>query len=126
MRTYGRIFALNPDGSRQVPQPPGYPYWEVVTTDAAGFDTPVYLTTLCQNFLLNLNESPFFANYGLPAQQSVLQQVQPDYYVAQIQRQFAQYFASLIISKVPNVPNPTYNVAVVTPQGSKIVVQVAT
>jgi hypothetical protein len=115
MRTYGRI--TNPDGSKS---------WIVVTTDANGFDTPCWLTTLCQNFLLNLNESPFFANYGLPAQQSVLQQVQPDYYVAQIQRQFAQYFASLIVAKVPDVTTPTYNVAVVTPQGSKIVVQVPT
>jgi hypothetical protein len=115
MRTFGRV--VNPDGSKS---------WVEVTTDANGFDDAVWITTLCQNFLLNLNESPFDANWGLPAQQSVLQQVQPDYYVAQIQRQFAQYFASLIISKVPDVTTPTYNVAVTTNQGSKIIVQVPT
>lgn len=115
MRTYGRI--TNPDGSKT---------WQVVTTDANGFDDAVWLTTLCQNFLLNLNESPFFANYGLPAVQSVLQQVQPDYYVAQIQKQFAQYFASLIVTKVPAAAEPTYDVAVTTNQGSKIIVRVPT
>lgn len=97
-----------------------------VTTDANGFDDAVWITTLCQNFLLNLNESPFDANWGLPAQQSVLQQVQPDYYVAQIQRQFAQYFASLIVAKVPDATTPTYKVSVTTNQGSKIIVQVPT
>lgn len=126
MRTYGRIFALNPDGSRQVTQPAGFPYWEQVSTDANGFDTPVWITTLCQNFLLNLNESPFWADYGLPAVPSVLSQVQPDYDVAKIQRQFAQYFASLIIAKVPSAANPTYNVALVTQQGSKVILQVPT
>lgn len=126
MRTWGRIFALNMDGSRQDPQPPGFPYWQVVTTDANGFDDQVYLTTLCQTFLLNLNESPFYADRGLPAVQSVISQVQPDYYVSQIQRQFAQYFASLIVAKVPGAASPTYNVAVVTNQGSKIIVQVPT
>ena len=120
------MFSLNPDGSRAVPQPPGFPYWQEVVTDSAGFDSAVWLTTLCQVFLLNLNESPFWANWGLPAQQAVLQQVQPDYYVARIQQQFAQYFASLIVAKVPGATNPTYRVSVLTLQGSKVIVTVPT
>ena len=113
MRTYGRI--TNPDGSKT---------WQKVTTDANGFDDAVWLTTLCQVLLLNLNESPFFANYGIPAVQSVEQQTAPDFNVAQIQTQFAQYFSSLTIARVPNAAVPTYNVAVITRQGAKVIVQV--
>jgi hypothetical protein len=115
MRTYGRL--VNPDGTKR---------WVEVTTDAAGFDDGIWLTTLCQVILLNLNESPFFANFGIPAEQSVIQQVQPDFYIARIQQQFAQYFASLIIAKVPGAPNPTYRIAVTTNQGSKVIVDVPT
>ena len=111
MRTYGR------DANK---------VWQVVETDAAGYEDAVWLTTLCQVFLLNLNESPFFADWGIPAVQSVIQQVQPDYYVARIQQQFSQYFASLIIAKVPAATDPTYRVSVVTSQGSKIILDVPT
>lgn len=108
MRTWGR----SPTNSG--------PNWVEVTTDAAGFNDAVYLTTLCQVLLLNLGESPFYGNYGIPAQQSVLTQIYPDYYVAMTQRQFAQYFASLSISKGAIRPNSVeliYNVAVTTQQG---------
>jgi len=119
MRIFGRIYALNPDGTRQNPQPAGYPKWTVVQTDpVTGSNSWVYLTWLCQVFLLNLNESPFYSQYGLPAQQSVIQQVQPDFYVSRIQQQFAQYFASLIIAKVPGAAVPTYNVKVVMFDGT--------
>ena len=84
MRTWGRINGV----------------WTEVSTDANGNNDLVWLTTLIQVLKLNLNESPFFGNYGLPAHQSVVQQVAPDFYVAQTQQQFAQYFASLIIARV--------------------------
>jgi hypothetical protein len=119
MRTYGRIY--NDDGTYK---------WVVVETDANGFNDEVWLTTLCQTLKLNLNESPFWANYGIPAEPAVVQQVFPDFYVSRTQQQFSQYFASLIISKV-NVttaqgqPVPTYNIAVVTNYGAKKFAQVA-
>lgn len=109
MRTYGRI--TNPDGSRK---------WVVVSTDANGNNDMVWLTTLVQTLLLNLGESPFFAQYGIPAQQSVMQQVFPDYYVALTQQAFAPYFASLLISKVPGATVPSYQVNVTTHQGVKL------
>lgn len=93
--------------------------WEVVQTDSAGFDDYVYITALIQCLKLNLNESPFWANWGIPAKQSVTQQIFPDFYVALIQQRYSIYFASLIISKVQN-PTPTYNVNIVTNQGVKI------
>jgi hypothetical protein len=102
VRVYGRI--TNPDGSKT---------WEVVQTDpATGSNEWVYLTALCQALLLNLGESPFYADVGLPGQQSVIQQIQPDFYVTRIQQRYSQYFASLIVAKDPSQANPTYNVKV--------------
>ncbi len=125
MRTWGRIFFLNPDGTKAKPQPPGYPYWQEVSTDpVTGSNDLVWLVTLCQVLLLNLGESPFYAQYGLPAQQSVIQQVWPDYYVARTQQLFAQYFASLIVSRVPGAKAPTYKINVTTNTGTKINTQV--
>jgi hypothetical protein len=113
MRTYGRVY--NADGTYT---------WVVVTTDANGFNDWVWLTTLLQVLQLNLNESPFYANYGIPAHQAVVQQVFPDLYVAITQQQFSQYFASLVIAK-QNQPTPTYNVNVTTHQGAVVQATVA-
>jgi hypothetical protein len=90
-----------------------------VTTDSNGFNDEVYLVTLVQCLKLNLGESPFYAQYGIPAHPSVVQQVFPDYYIANTQKQFAQYFASLTISKQSS-PTPTYIVNVITNQGAKL------
>src|SRR5690242_18433303 len=100
MRIYGRI--TNPDGSKA---------WVKVSTDANGSSDMVYLTNLAQVLLLNLGESPFYANYGIPAHPSVVSQVFPDFYVAYTQQKFAQYFASLLVSKQP-LPDPTYTINV--------------
>lgn len=115
MRTYGRI--TNEDGSKT---------WVEVTTDASGYNDAVYITTLAQCLQLSVNESPFYANYGISAQQSVLSQIFPDFDVAKTQQQFSQYFASLVISKDPNNPTPTYNVNLVTQQGSRVTFPVPT
>lgn len=96
-----------------------YGPWTEVTTDQNGQDDLVWFTTLCQVLLLNLNESPFFANYGIPAHPSVITQVYPDYYVAFTQQQFSGYFASLIVAK-QNTLTPTYNVNVTTHAGVKL------
>jgi hypothetical protein len=90
-----------------------------VTTDPNGFNDAVWLTTICQVLKLSLNESPFYANYGIPAKTAVMQQIFPDYYVFATQKQFSQYFSSLIISKEQS-PTPTYQVNVTTNQGAKV------
>ena len=108
MRTYGRI--TNEDGSMT---------WVEVATASNGDNSYVYLTTLIQVLKLILQESPFYANYGIPAIQSVLQQILPDFYVVQTQNQFAPYFASLIVSRISADP-PTYQMNVVTKQGARI------
>lgn len=115
MRTYGRIYDNSTD-------PPTY-RWVEVTTDANGYDDAVWLTTLAQALKLNLAESPFFANYGLPAKASVLQQISPDFNIVLTQQQFAPFFASLTIAKTRGNP-PTYRINAVTQQGSIISTEV--
>lgn len=109
MRTWGRVFPEIGD-----------PYWVEVTTDPAGNNDAVFLTTLAQNLLLGLGESPFFGDHGIPAQQSVVTNVFPDFYVTLTQQRFSQYFASLIVTRRPvgfDSPDPIYDINVVTNQG---------
>lgn len=94
------------------------PYtWVAVTPDANGSQSYLNITWLIQVLKLNLGESPIYSNYGIPAQQSVMTQIFPDFYVQQVQQQFAPYFASLQISKVPST-SPIYNVAITTLEGT--------
>lgn len=113
MRTYGRVYDQD-----------GNPTWVEVSTDVAGHDDYVWITTLIQCLKLSIGESPFYANYGIPAQRSLVQQVFPDFYVAQTQRQFARYFASLIVAKRLGLI-PEYDLNLVTNQGTKIVARIA-
>jgi hypothetical protein len=122
MRTYGRI----------VPDPlyPDVKQWVVVETDANGFDDMVWLTTVVQTIRLNLGESPFYANYGIPAHASVMSQIAPDTYLSKIQQQYAPYFLSLIISRQADavdergILSPYYLVSVITKYGAFLSAQV--
>jgi hypothetical protein len=102
MRTYGRV----------TDPATGVRYWVEVDPDPAGFTDSVYLTALCQTLKLNLNESPFFGNWGIPAFPSVEQQIQPDFYVNLTQQRYAPFFMFLGVIKVPtNYPEtPVYNI----------------
>lgn len=104
MRTYGRV--TDPTtGAR---------WWVEVGPDANGYNDSIYLTALCQVLKLNLGESPFYANWGLPAFQSVEYQYQPDFWVNLTQQRFAPYFMYLGIMKIPEQypPTPRYNITV--------------
>lgn len=114
MRTWGRI--IGPDGKKK---------WVVVETDENGFNDSVYITALIQVLKLNLNESPFYGKYGIPAHPAVIQQIFPDWYIWQVQRQFAPFFSSLIVSKIP-AARPTYRVDITTNQGAKKQLEIAT
>lgn len=111
MRTWGRING-GVDGVGGT--------WVKVETDAGGFNDQVYYTTLCQVLKLGLNESPFFANYGIPAQQSVATQVFPDWYAMQTQTQFSAYFASLVITRIPGTNPPRYTGAIMGHAGAEL------
>lgn len=118
MRTFGRTYnELN------------VPTWVEVQTNSSGFNDMVYVTALIQVLKLNLGESPFYANYGIPAKNSIVQQVAPDFYAAAVQKQFNQFFANLIIVANPtpgNPTTPTYSVNITTHQGFKITASIAT
>ena len=107
MRTYGRIT-----------DPSGVKLWVEVGPDASGFLDQIYLTALCQVFKLNYGESPFYSDWGIPALQSVMQQIAPDYYVALTQQRFAPYFLYLGVTRVPTPITPVYNVAVMFQSGA--------
>lgn len=110
MRTYGRIPVdlTNPNGPKK---------WVVVTTDAHGFNDAVFLTALAQTLKLNLQESPFWASFGIPAKQAVLQQIYPDFYVIYTQQYYSQFFATLTIARQPTF-EPTYDIFVTTHYGA--------
>lgn len=109
LRTWGR--PMNRDGTRGP--------WIAVTTAADGTNDLVIFTTLCQTLLLNLDESPFYGDRGIPAHQSVTTQIFPDFYVVYTQQLFGPFFASVIVTRQP-LPNPTYSVNVTTNQGVKL------
>lgn len=118
MRVYGRI--TNQDGTQS---------WVTIRTEGSGSNDRVYLTALCQALLLNLGESPFYANFGIPAHPSVVTQIFPDFYVAYTQQRYSQYFASLIVAKQNVVDRfgtqlPVYNISVTTHQGVKLNAQI--
>ena len=114
MRVYGRLPSTT--------STPGA--WIEITTDANGYNDAVYITALVQCLKLSLNESPFWANWGIPAQQSVVTQIFPDFYVALMQQRFSQYFASLTITKVAS-RTPTYDINIVTNQGAIVEMSIA-
>ncbi|BEN88182.1 MULTISPECIES: hypothetical protein [Serratia] len=97
--------------------------WVTIATDANGFNDAVYLTTLVQNLKLAPQESPFFANHGIPANGSVIQQIIPTFYVNRLQQKFSGHFSSLQIA-LTEVDPPVYDISVITNSGSKIVAKV--
>ena len=115
MRVYGRVT-----------DELGQKSWFEVETDSSGNSEYVFLTALVQVLKLNLGESPFYGNYGIPAKTSVLQQIAPDYYVAFTQQKYSGYFANLVITRVQAADRvtPTYNVSALMTTGTKFQVDI--
>jgi hypothetical protein len=111
VRVWGRVTAT--DGTKT---------WVEVSSNSQSPDA-VYITALAQVLKLNLNESPFYANFGIPQYQSIQQQVPPHYWVMKIQQRYAPFFASLAI--IPQTgTNPTYLIRAVLHSGAAISVEV--
>jgi hypothetical protein len=108
MRVYGRLYAE--DGSYT---------WVVRQTNSINGNADVFLTALVQCLNLNLNESPFYANAGIPAQPSIVQQLFPDFYVSLTQQRYSPYFANLIVSKLPT-STPTYDINATLQNGQRV------
>jgi hypothetical protein len=114
MRVYGRPVIGVDVNKRQVFGP-----WGMVETDEFGFNDAVNITWLAQALKLNLSESPFYGDWGIPGKSSVQQQVAPDLFVTLTQQRFAPFFAALTLAR-QNVPTPTYVMDIITERGSKI------
>ena len=115
MRVWGRVF--NSDGTSYT--------WTEVSTDANGNNDLVMLTALIQCLLLNLGESPFYANFGIPQIPTIISQIYPDYYVNLIQQQYAPNFASLTIARVSLSFPPTYKIQLITHAGVQLSAEIA-
>ena len=104
-RVWGRVH--NNDGTRT---------WQAYETSDSGSDDLPNFIWLQNALLLNTNESPFYANWGVPVQQTMITQIFPDYYMNLMQQRFSQYFASCVISRVTS-KDATYQVNIVTNSG---------
>lgn len=110
MRAYGRV--TDKYGNKT---------WVTVQTDSGGDSSYVYVTALAQCLQLNLNESPFWSNFGIPAKAAVIQQMQPDFFVSYITTYFSQFFASLIVAKRAQAlgqPTPIYDMSAILKNGA--------
>jgi len=99
--------------------------WHEVSTDANGLNDAVYLTALAQVLKLDLGESPMYAANGIPQHQTIMSRTFPDFYVMLTQQQYAQYFASLLITRVPGSTSPAYNVRAMMHSGAIVESQIA-
>jgi hypothetical protein len=79
----------------------------------------IAVCNLIQCCKLEIGESPRYPNRGIPARETILTQIYPDYYMQQIQSQYAANFASLMITKQP-VFDPTYTINIITKDGQTI------
>jgi len=104
MRTYGRTFDENGNAT----------WTEIVETSY------IWLATLTQTLRLNQGESPFYGNYGIPAEQSVMTQIAPDSAITRTQSQYAPYFSSLVVTKSQVSAQPTYYISAVFTNGTII------
>lgn len=121
-RIFGRV--VDPVTGQFKVDDDGAFFWEAVETPDTGDASQFWLTALAQNLQLVLGESPFNANTGVPFFDSLNTQVPPDYYVQLIQQQYAPYFLTLSISRVPQTQSRpdgslalVYNVTAVLKNG---------
>lgn len=120
MRVYGRVY----DNFENYT-------WQEVTTDVNGFNDEVYLTAFAQALQLQPGESPFYANYGVAAIESVQTQEYPNTDVFFLQGVYAPNFVSLIVEpsvqlNSQGVASPVYNVRAITHQGALLTAVVPT
>jgi hypothetical protein len=100
--------------------------WVEIDTDENGFNDMVMLTALAQCLKLNLGESPFWADWGIPAYASIVTQIHPDFYMAIIQQRFASSFMVLMLQKMSDAfdetgrPAPFYLINIVTNYGASL------
>lgn len=106
-RVWGRVAS---NGTRK---------WQAFETDSNGYDDAPNIIWLQNALLLNLNESPFYADWGIPIQQTLATSVFPDYYTSKTQQRFSAYFPSVVITRV-SASDLSYSVNITTKTGYKV------
>ncbi|WP_077395442.1 hypothetical protein [Bombella intestini] len=98
----------------RVHQPDGRRVWKAVTGDQGN------IAWLQNALLLQLGESPFWADWGIPVQQTLVSRVWPDYYLNLTQRRFRDIFPSLQITRKDggNGADPVYDISVILNNGT--------
>lgn len=94
--------------------------WVAFETDDNGYDDMPNFIWLQNALLLNTNESPFYADWGIPVQRTLATSVYPDYYTAQTQQRFSQYFPSCSISRISSTTDVAYSVNITTKTGVQV------
>lgn len=107
-RVWGRV--TQSDGSRT---------WQAFETDENGSDDMPNFIWLQNALLLNTNESPFYADWGIPVQRTLATAIYPDYYTAKTQQRFSQYFPSCSISRIQGA-DVSYSVNITTKSGVQV------
>ena len=93
--------------------------WEAFETDDSGYDDAPNFIWLQNVLLLNLNESPFYSDWGIQVQQTLATSVFPDYYTSLTQQRFSQYFTSCVITRVSS-SSISYSVNITTSTGLQV------
>lgn len=95
-------------------QPDGTRRWVSVR------DNQAIIAWLQNALLLQLGESPFWADWGLPVTQMLVTQVWPDYYVHMTKQRFEDYFTSLRITRdtAQDSAEPSYTISALFADGS--------
>jgi hypothetical protein len=71
------------------------------------------VTIVKHELQLRVGESPFFADAGIPAEDSIITQQEPDYFVNQVKARYQSKFNRFDISKISGNPL-VYNIALTT------------
>jgi len=73
----------------------------------------IWVTIVKHELQLRVGESPFYADAGIPAEDSIITQQEPDYHVNNVKRRYEAKFNAFDITKVSGQPL-VYNIALTT------------
>ena len=79
----------------------------------------IWVTIVKHELMLRVGESPFFALNGIAAEDSIITQQEPDYYVNQVKSNYQSHFKSFVITKISGQPL-VYNIALTTLSGQTV------
>lgn len=103
MRVWTRV--MGSDGKRT---------WQPVDNDQGN------IAWLQNALLLQLGESPFWTDWGLPVSKTLVSQIWPDYYLNMTQQRFRDVFPTLQVTRqrVDGQSDPVYSIRAILSDGT--------